>query len=249
MHDGSNLLYAVPGVRVGRASGRSLGPYILSVSHSLYPFTAIHHLYRTVPVPVPAHAYIRQLTDRQLPIPQQQRHTSLRQDQNLSNECIAGNISVEAKKPTIIVNSTTTITTRLPLHILFPAMSPAAEEELTCRKPLKPTGISMLRTTFYRATRCMCPKMEASRTSLRASTTNTGSCKQLSRSFVASEGRGGFHHFQAVRRHTLRGPNPLILSQISTSCRPPFELLALTLGPFFHLAPNAFLFVLPSPFI
>jgi hypothetical protein len=162
--------------------GRSLGPYILSAPHSLYPFTAIRHLYRAVPVPAPAHAYIRQLTDRQLPILQQQRHISLRQDQNLSNECIAGNITVEAKKPTIIVNSTTTITTRPPLHILFPAMSPVAEEELTCRKLLKPNGISMLRTTFYRAMMCMWPKMEASRTSLRVSMTNTGSCKQLSRS-------------------------------------------------------------------
>ena len=193
----------------GHASGRSLGPYILSVSHSLYPFTTIRHLYRAVPVPVPAHAYIRQLTDRQLPILQQQRHISLRQDQNLNNECITGNIAVEAKKPTIIVNSTTTITTHLLQHILFPAMSPAAEEELTCRKHLKPNGISMLRTTFYRATRCMCPKMEASWTSLRASTTNTGSCKQLSRSFAASGGRGGLHHSQAVRRHTLRGPTRL----------------------------------------
>ena len=202
----------MPGVKWGtRASGRSLGPYILSILHSLYPFTAIRHLYRAVPVPVPAHAYIRQLTDRQLPILHQQRHISLRQDQNLSNECITGNIAVEAKKPTIIVNSTTTITTHLLQHILFPAMFPAVEEELTCRKRLKPNCISMLRTTFYRATRCMCPKMEASsatRTSLRASMTNTGSCKQLSRSFVASEGRGGFHRFQAVRRHTLRGPNP-----------------------------------------
>jgi hypothetical protein len=105
---------------------------------------------------------------------------------------MAGNITVEVKKPIIIVNSTTRITTRLSLHIPLPAMSPAAEEELTCRNPLKPNGISTLWTTFYRAMRCMCPKMEANLTSLRASTTNTGSCKQLSRSSL--------HHLQPIRR-------------------------------------------------
>jgi hypothetical protein len=161
----------------GRASRCNPRLYIPAASHPFYPFTAIRHLYRAVPVP--AHAYIRQLTDHQLPILQQQRPISLRQDQNLNNGCIARNISVEVKKSIIIANSIMPITIRPSLHILLPAMSPAAEEELTCRNPSKPNGISTLKTTFCRAMRRMCPKMDASLTSLRASTTNTGSCKQL----------------------------------------------------------------------
>ena len=208
---------------MGRASRCSLGPYILTASYTLYPFTAIRHLYRAVPVP--AHAYRRQLTDRQLPILQQQRPISLRQDQNLSNECIAGNIAVEAKKPIIIVNSTTTITTHLLLHILFPAMSPAVEEELTCRKHLKPNYISMLRTTFYRAMRCMYPKMDASLTSLRASTTNTGSCKQLSISSLQ----------KAVAGFTTFKPQGTLSEDFSLSCQPyfyyPFHLIISQIHP------------------
>ena len=170
--------------------------------------------------PVSAYAYIRQLTDRQLPILQQQQPISLRQGRNLSNEYISRNISVEAKKPIIIANSTVPITTHLSPHILLPAMSPAAEEELTCRNPSKPNGISTLRTTFCRAMRRMCPKMDSSPTSLRASTTNTGSCEPPS-ILLLRKAVVGFHHYQAYKKARSQRTPTSVVSQISTSSRPP----------------------------
>ena len=155
----------------------SLAPHLPSDLHSLCMSITTRH--RKAPAPV--RAGMRQLTNQQLPILQQQRHISLRPGRSLNNEFIAESIAVEARKLTIIASSTTIITTHLLPHIPHRAMSPAAEEEPIYHR-LRPNGISMLRTTFYRAMMSMCRTTEVSRTSPRTRTTSIGSCKQFSRS-------------------------------------------------------------------